>query len=583
MTTEPIITTERIDDFPLLLAVMLQLGLPGIFDHHIKRHGLHQGLSWGWIASIWLAHLLTKSNHRKQPVQAWVKQAHATIEKITGQTVRDLDFTDDRLTLLLRRLSQPQVWQAIEKELSQNIIRVYDLKAKQVRLDATTVSGYHTGGEESLFQYGYSKDDPTLRQVKVMVAALDPFGLPLVSQVVAGDVADDHLYRSAVDQVLQIVDGTGLLFVGDSKMSALATWAHIHRLEQHYLCPMAQTGETAKEMEAWIEAANHGDQPLQPVYIKNEKGKRVLLAEGYAFERSVQAKAAPREASDAEQEQTIEWTEQVFVVRSENYRKSQLNGLEGRLQRATAKLLALTPPPARGKRQIQEEAELVNAATAILKAHNVVDFLTYAFERQEKRETKYIGRGRGNANRPTREIVSVRCQILAVSRQKATLAAYQKTLGWRVYVSDAPATQLNLKQAVLTYRDEWIIEHGFHRLKGVPLSLDPLFVKNDDQVVGLTNLLSLAVRMLTLIEFVVRRNLKQNNEKLTGLIENNPKKGIDNPTTERLLKTFDEITLTTVHLPDRIIQHITPLTTLQTCILELLGLSAAVYTRLAEN
>lgn len=583
MTTEPIITTERIDDFPLLLATMLQLGLPGIFDHHIKRHGLHQGLSWGWIASIWLAHLLTKSNHRKQPVQAWVKQAHATIEKISGQTVRDLDFTDDRLTLLLRRLSKPEIWQAIEKELSQNIMRVYDLKAKRVRLDATTVSGYHTGGEESLFQYGYSKDDPTLRQVKVMVAALDPLGLPLISQVVAGDVADDKLYRPAVDRVLQIIDGTDLLFVGDSKMSALATRAHIHRLEQHYLCPLAQTGETAKEMAAWIEAANSGKQQLQPIYIKNEKGKRVLLAEGYAFERSVQAKLAPCEASDTEQEQPLEWAEQVFVVRSENYRKSQLNGLEGRLQRATAKLLALTPPPARGKRQMQEEAELANAATAILKAHNVEAFLTYTFERQENRETKYIGRGRGNANRPTREIVSVRYQILTVTRQEVALAAHQKTLGWRVYVSDAPAAQLNLKQAVLTYRDEWIIEHGFHRLKGVPLSLDPLFVKNDDQVVGLTNLLSLAVRMLTLIEFVVRRNLKQNKEKLTGLIENNPKKGIDNPTTERLLKTFDEITLTTVHLPDRVIQHITPLTTLQTRILELLGLSPAVYTRLAEN
>jgi transposase len=583
MTTEPMITTERIDDFPLLLAAMLQLGLPGIFDRHLKRHGLHQGLSWGWVASIWLAHLLSESNHRKQPVQTWVKQAHATIEKISGQTVRDLDFSDDRLTLLLRRLSKSDIWQAIEKELGQKIIRVYDLKAKRVRLDATTVSGYHAGGEESLFQYGYSKDDPTLRQVKVMVAALDPFGLPLVSQVVAGNVADDALYRPAVDRVLQIIDGTGLLFVGDSKMSALAIRAHIHHLNQHYLCPLAQSGDTAKEMETWVEAANSGKQQLQPIYIKNEKGKRVLLAEGYALERSVQVKTAYREASDAEQEQSIEWTEQVFVVRSENYRKSQLNGLEGRLQRATAKLLALTPPPARGKRQIQEQAEFVNAATAILKAHHVEDFLTYTFERQEKCDTKYIGRGRGNANRPTREIVSVRYQILTVTRQEAALAAHQKTLGWRVYVSDAPTIQLNWKQAVLTYRDEWIIEHGFHRLKGTPLSLDPLFVKNDDQVVGLTNLLSLAVRMLTLIEFVVRRNLKQNNEKLTGLIENNPKKGIDNPTTERLLKAFDEITLTTVHLPDRIIQHITPLTSLQTRILELLGLSAAVYTRLAEN
>jgi transposase len=213
----------------------------------------------------------------------------------------------------------------------------------------------------------------------------------------------------------------------------------------------------------------------------------------------------------------------------------------------------------------------------------VEEFLTYTFERQEQRETKYVGRGRGTADRPTRETVSVRYQILTVTRQETTLAAHQKTLGWRAYVSDAPAAHLNLKQAVLTYRDEWIIEHGFHRLKGAPLSLDPLFVKRDDQVVGLTNLLSLAVRMLTLIEFVVRRDLKKNKEKLTGLIENNPKKGIDNPTTERLLKAFDEITLTTVRLPDRIIQHITPLTILQSRILELLGLSAAVYTRLAEN
>ena len=583
MDAEPVITSERVDDFPLLLASMLQLGLPDIFDHHLKRHGLHQGLSWGWVASIWLAHLLTESNHRKQPVQAWVKQAHETIEKISGQKVRDLDFTDDRLTLLLRRLSKADVWQAIEKELSQNIIRVYDLKAKQVRLDPTTVSGYHEGGEESLFQYGYSKDDPTLRQVKVMVAALDPFGLPLVSQVVAGNVADDALYRPAVDRVLQIIDGTGLLFVGDCKMSALAIRAHIHHLKQHYLCPLAQTGETAKEMETWVEAANSGNQQLQPVYVKNEKGKRVLLAEGYVFERTLQAKIAPREAFDTEPEQTIEWTEQVFVARSESYRKSQLNGLEGRLQRATTKLLALTPPPARGKHQIQAETELVNAATVILKAHHVEGLLTYSFERQEKRETKYIGRGRGNLERPTREVVSVRYQILAVTRQEAAIVTHQQTLGWRAYVSDAPAGQLNLKQALLTYRDEWIIEHGFHRLKGAPLSLDPLFVKKDDQVVGLTNLLSLAVRMLTLIEFIVRRNLKQHKEKLAGLIENNPNKGIDNPTTERLLKAFDEITLTTVHLPNRIITHITPLTTLQTRILELLGLSAAVYTRLAEN
>ena len=173
--------------------------------------------------------------------------------------------------------------------------------------------------------------------------------------------------------------------------------------------------------------------------------------------------------------------------------------------------------------------------------------------------------------------------MIAITRQEEAITALQKTLGWRAYVTNAPPEQLTLEQAVLTYRDEWLIERGFHRLKGVPLSLSPLFVKRDDQVVGLTNLLSLAVRFLTLIEFVVRRKLKQNQEKLVGLIANNPKKGIDNPTTERLLKMFDNITLTIVQLSGQTIRHLPTLTAVQTRILELLGLSADVYTRLAVN
>lgn len=584
MTPEINITTERIDDFPLLLEIMMSLGLPEILDHHLSRHGLHQGLSWGWMAAIWLAHMLTQSDHRKQPVQAWVRQAQETIERISGQQVREMDFTDDRLTLLLRRLSKPKTWGALEKELGRNILRVYELTPECVRLDATTISGYHAGGDEGLFQYGYSKDDPSLRQVKLMVAALDPLGLPLVTQVVSGDAADDKLYKPAIDRVLQIIDGVGLLFVGDSKMSALAIRAHIHPLQHHYLCPLAQTGETAEEMVKWIEAANNGTQRLQPIYIENAKGERKLLAEGYTYERPVQAEiTVGKPSGEVGETQAIAWTERVMIVRSESYRKAQLEALANRLQRATEKLLALTPPPARGKRQIQDETDLVNAAKAILKTYAVEGQLGYTFERQEKRQTKYIGRGRGNSARPKQVIVTVRYQITTVTRQTDALAAYQKTLGWRAYVSNAPAEQLSLEQAGLTYRDEWIIERGFHRLKGVPLSLDPLFVKRDDQVMGLTNLLSIAVRLLTLIEFVVRRKLKQKQEQLTGLIENNPKKGLDNPTTERLLKEFDEITLSIVHLPGQIIRHVTPLTDLQTRILELLGLSANIYTRLAEN
>ena len=575
MNTELTITTERIDDFPLLLAVMQGVGLPEILDRHLKRHGLHEGLSWGWIAVIWLGHILSQGDHRKLPVQAWVREAQETIVRITGLTeLTELDFTDDRLTKLLTRLSQPALWQAIEQEVGANLIRVYELPTQRVRLDATTVSGYHADASSALFQFGHSKDEPTLRQVKVMVAALDPLGMPLVTEVVAGNEADDPLYVPAIARVLAIIQVAGLLFVGDCKMSAVATRAYVQGLGHYYLCPLAQTGHTPAAMAQWITTANAHPEALQALHMTADDGSEQLLAQGCTFERVVQVNTA--EASQ-------EWSERILLVRMERLRQRQMATLDERLAKATAQLLALTPAPGRGKRQIQTEADLVAAGTTILQRHGVDGLLTYTFARQETRHRKYIGRGRGGAERPQQETVTVRYQLTAVAPNAVALAAHAQTLGWRAYVTNAPATELTWEAAVLAYRDEWLIERGFHRLKGASLSLDPLFVKRDDQVVGLTNLLSIAVRLLTLVEFVVRRNLKQSQEQLVGLLTQNPKKGIANPTTERLLQAFRNVTLTIINLPGQRIRHVTPLTALQVRILQLLGLSPALYAALAEN
>jgi transposase len=279
----------------------------------------------------------------------------------------------------------------------------------------------------------------------------------------------------------------------------------------------------------------------------------------------------------------VKWTERICVVRSEAYAKALKHGLERRLNKATAQLYALTPPRGRGQRQITEEAQLLEAAQAIVQAHEVEGLLTYTFERQEEQQVKFVGRGRGAAQRPQHVITHVRYQITAVVRQEPAITTLQETFGWRAYATNAPAKKLSLRKAVLTYRAEWLVERDFHRLKGAPLSVSPMFVKWDDQVVGLTHLLSLAVRLLTLIEFVVRRALRQAGQSLVGLHKENPKKATATPTTERLLQAFSNITLTIIQFPDRVVRHVTPLTTLQVRILKLLGLSPNIYRSLAEN
>ncbi len=567
MEKELAITTERIDDFVLLLSLLQQMDVPGILDRHLPRHWLQQSLSWGWTASIWLAHILSQGDHRKLTVRDWVRQAHCTLELVTGLDIREMDFTDDRLTIVLRHLSDEMRWQAIEQELGRHLVRVYDLAEQPIRVDATTVSGYREGGEQSLWQFGHSKDDPTLRQIKAMMATLDPLGLPLALDVVSGEQADDRLYVPIIDRVLDSLERSGLLVVGDCKMSALSTRAHLQERGQYYLTPLAQVGETAQQMSTWIEAGLAQADGLTPVLSEDDQQ---ILAQGYEVSRTCVSGQ-------------LSWHERVLVVRSVAYADTQRRHLDERLAHAQSALLALTPSVGRGKRQITEEATLQSAAEALLTRHRVMGLLTYSYERQVEQEVKWVGRGRGGANRQQQVIEHVRYQITRIERNEEAITQFVSTLGWRPYATNAPEERLSLQNAVREYRQEYHIERGFGRLKGTPLSLAPMFVKRDDQVVGLTRLLSLALRVLTLLEFVVRRSLKQQGTRLVGLYKDNPLRATATPTAERLLQAFVPITLTQVQLLEQAVRHVTPLTPVQLQILAALGLPADLYTSLARE
>ena len=60
-------------------------------------------------------------------VRDWVgKRLHA-LQELTGQTLTEFDFTDDRLALCLRMLSQMDHWVEIETLLGRHLLRVYRL------------------------------------------------------------------------------------------------------------------------------------------------------------------------------------------------------------------------------------------------------------------------------------------------------------------------------------------------------------------------------------------------------------------------------------------------------------------------
>ena len=184
-------------------------------------------------------------------------------------------------------------------------------------------------------------------------------------------------------------------------------------------------------------------------------------------------------------------------------------------RRPPTALRALTPEPGRGRRQHVTAESLHEAIAHTLAALPWKDCSSIAERVDEHRETRLVGRGRRGANRPTREIITRRYVITDVARDEAAITAHTAHLGWRVQLTHAPTT-ISLESCVTHYRGNWRGERNYHRLKSAPLGIGPLFVRKDDQIIGKTQLLTLAARVESMLEFEVARGLHTEEKTMMG-------------------------------------------------------------------
>jgi len=294
-------------------------------------------------------------------------------------------------------------------------------------------------------------------------------------------------------------------------------------------------------------------------------GSLAALAEGY--ERTVELRALVDGWPHT-------WQERRLVVRSFSVAKSAEQGLRKRLAAAQHELAALTERR-RGKKRPRDRQEVGAAVATIVEQQRVGALLQV--EVQEHRQERAV---RAYHEQPARLIQEWDFSISVVEDQAAVEQAVRR-LGWRVYATNQPVEQLSLEQAVLCYREEYLVEQSIGRLKGAPLSLRPVYLHRDDHSTGLVRLLLVGVQVLSLLEFVVRRSLAAEGESLGGLYAGQPKASTPRPSAERLLASFAGLTLTIIHQADHEMHHITPLSEVQRRILQLLNFAPSIYTKLA--
>lgn len=570
MSEETTVINERVDDIPLLLTLFDKMHIGDLLDRHFPTHGHWQGLSLGKVSSVWLAFILSQANHRLSHLQPWAaKRLHCLRACVPDEGLQELDFSDDRLALILDALGDDQQFAAFERELSAGCVRAYDLQTDTARIDTTTAKQFVEVTRDGLLQFGHSKEHrPDLPQLKVCLTSLDPFGLPVACSLVAGNRADDGVYVPQIEGVRQTLQRRGITYVRDSKMAALSTRAFVAAGLDYYLCPLSRAQVSQSEVEALVERALAEPEKLQPVYAEKQAPTAAEpIAFGYEYESEQSGEIDGREFC---------WKERRLVVLSVALHEGQSAAVEQRVQKAFTQVQEVTMRK-RGKRVYQTVPELQEAVQKIIHQYKVTGLIDVACE--ERVIEKQV---RGDHQQAARLEQQVEVKMRAAIN-KEQVARAKKLCGWRVYATNHGREHLSVEKAVQAYRNEYLVERGMRRFKDKPLSLTPVYLHDERRIKGLVRLLSVGLRALVLVEAVVRRRLGSQQAKVPGLYAGNTTRATTKPTTELMLKAFEGITLTLIIEGAEEKRYLSKLTQLQEKILQLLGFASDIYLRLVNH
>lgn len=559
---------EQVNSVPFLLGLIEDLGIDSLIDAHVHPHGHWQGASVGTLVAIWLAHILSERSHRLVAVRDWAAARSHTIQTLLDIELRSTDCTDDRLANVLSMLGSPSTQAILDSALTHRWIRLYHLPSDTIRLDSTSVSVYHDFDpteQGSLLQRGHSKDNrPDLAQFKVMLASLDPLGLPLCCQTVSGNRADDPLYIPAYEAAVGAVGRRDVLVVGDCKMAALETRGYMTAHKSRYLCRLYAPW-AAREIAGWIENALTPERRAHwelREEVDTRTGEIRLLTEVDTHRRM-------QSWTDPVSGRSVEWTERVLLARNQGYWLKERANRERARDKLVAELgkLRLLPGSGRGRRRYSSQAELEGEVARRIAAAG--------FE------------GAGVVRAPGVEVETAAgrsCWVVEQVMVEGTAwERYVDRLGWQVCLTSTTAEQCSTKQVLETYHGQVVHERDFARLKSRALHIRPVYVRDEQRIAGLVWLLMLALRVLVITEQRLRAELARRNESIGGLNPASRTQRTVRPTTERVLDAFAEITLTRWKgKSSRWRGHVTSLNGTQQHILDLLGLPPDLYDRLAH-
>lgn len=290
------------------------------------------------------------------------------------------------------------------------------------------------------------------------------------------------------------------------------------------------TEKIREYFDALVEKIVNGEQQAELVYNISKE----YIVSGYETFRD--------QEHTLEDGKKLSWKERLFTYRSRAFAENEIRIFEKNICKTEESLYKLAPSPGKGKKTIIDEQQLQQSIHAIIEKNQMQGLLEVRYEKQMYKDKNIF-------------------VVIGVDRNVNEIRKKKYKCDWRLMATNASQQHLSFSQAILTYRGEWRLENNFKILKRSHLGVSPLFVRKDDRLKGLCRLLSIALRLIALIQYRIRESLTVSQEVIRGLEKGKPNSMTQEPTTLSILNRFvrEQVTISIVTIGDKIHYHMTPL------------------------
>jgi transposase len=548
------VQTQGVGFAPILRAYFEKAGIARIIDENVPLDPRRKTLSHGEAAVAMITGIVFQVLQLYKLVP-FAKET--TVLQVIFPHIKAEEYFDDRLSDSLDAYFSYGIGN-LEMHLTQNFIQVFEVKSPVCHNDTTSASFYgqcnNNKTDQSIkISFGHSKKHrQDLKQLVWSLSVSSDSGFPLFQKAYSGNTADVVTYVEQWHNLIDLLGQKDFLYVADSKLVTKENIAHIHDNDGYFIAP-APMYETYKS--AFHRALDHHPQETLLPYKKQ-------INRAFEVPLTIEHNEKPYPLR-----MIILFDHGLFARKSRTLRQ-RVENTKAAFEQLNQKL---------NKYSLKTEPNIAKACDAILKKHQTGDFFQYSIQNYPRVSEKNKKRGRTKKGKQS-EKVTITEDRFAVKLSLDELAFEQAIYraGYYPLVTNQPAEQLSLEQAMMAHKNQYKCEHLNRRAKS-GYRLEPIYLHTPERIEAFLFLFKIALQMVVIIERTARNNIAKRDRGLENFMPN--RHDVRNPRAEYLLTAFQYVVRGQIILDDgRVHGFVSELTPTQKDIIDVLDVSPHYFT-----